>query len=296
MNHIPDNHIPDNIAAARSWLEQHLAPISDSPQAEAWQLLEACLERPKHALIGLSSPLTNELTKGQKQQLTAWLARRLEREPLQYILGYAYFYGYAFQVTPAVLIPRPETEVLLQAALAYLTNSHNSQSHPPTVIDVGTGSGALGVSLKCEYRTAKVIASDISKAALEVAQHNAHQLAADITFVPSNLLAAPQLQHAAKQASIIVANLPYLPEDDRSWLRPEVLREPDIALFAGADGLSLAETLIQQAFSLLPAGAKLYLELDPRNIQQAVARASAWPQKDVLADLAGRSRFLLLTR
>lgn len=288
-------NVPNNVNDVRRWLEHHLAPISDSPQVEAWQLLEALLELPKHALI--SSPIT--LNDDHKQTLAHWLARRLAREPLQYILGYAHFYGYRLQVTPAVLIPRPETEVLVHAALEHLTTHLRTRSHAPTVIDVGTGSGAIAITIKRACPQATVIASDVSHGALELAQHNAQQLNADITFVHGSLLTPPALQQAAQQADVIVANLPYLPASDRYWLSPEVLHEPEQALFAGADGLSLAETLMQDAFTWLPAGATLLLELDPRNVERAcalAAEAQTWSQKNVLTDLAGRKRFLLLTR
>lgn len=286
------HEVPNDVATARVWLERHLAPISDSPQAEAWQLLEALFDLPKHALINTSTTLTSE----HKHQLRTWLSRRLQRQPLQYVLGYAHFYGYRFHVTPAVLVPRPETEVLVYTALDYL----KTLPQPPIVIDIGTGSGAIGITIKRECPKATVIASDISVEALEVAQYNAQKLATDITFVRGSLLTPPALQRAAQQADVIVANLPYLPADDRVWLSPEVLHEPDSALFAGADGLSLATTLMQDAFTQLSAGARLLLELDPRNVERACAlatsKAQTWSQKNVLTDLAGRERFLLLTR
>lgn len=283
--------VPEGITAARHWLEHHLSPISDSPQVEAWQLLEALLGHPKHALIGTSVTLDD----GKKDQLASWLERRLAREPLQYILGYVYFYGYRFHVTPAVLIPRPETEVLVYTALNYL----KTLPQPPTVIDIGTGSGAIAIAIKRECPKATVLASDISAEALELAQHNAQRLDADITFIHGSLLTPPALQQAAQHADMITANLPYLPASDRYWLSPEVLHEPEGALFAGADGLSLAEMLMQDAFTRLPAGAMLLLELDPRNVERAcalAAKAQTWSQKNVLTDLAGRERFLLLIR
>ena len=107
-----------------------------------------------------------------KQTLIHWLKRRLQREPLQYILGYGYFYGYRFHVTSAVLIPRPETEVLVYTALDYL----KTLPQPPTVIDIGTGSGAIGIAIKRECPNSDVLASDISADALELAQHNAQRL------------------------------------------------------------------------------------------------------------------------
>jgi release factor glutamine methyltransferase len=283
--------VPESITAARHWLERRLASVSDSSQVEAWQLLEALLGHPKHALIGLSI----NLSKPQRHQLSDWLQRRLEREPLQYILGYAYFYGYRFHVTPAVLIPRPETEVLVHTALDYL----KTLPQPPTVIDIGTGSGAIAIAIKRECPKATVLASDISAEALELAQHNAQRLDADITFIHGSLLTPPALQQASQHADMITANLPYLPASDRYWLSPEVLHEPEGALFAGADGLSLAEMLMQDAFTWLPAGAMLLLELDPRNVERAcvlAAKAQTWSQTNVLTDLAGRERFLLLTR
>ncbi len=280
-------HIPAHLNEVRRWLEQHLSPISGRPRVETWRLLEALLAKPKHVILSE----VDSLTAAQRETLREWLTRRLNREPLQYITQTAHFYGLTLQVSPAVLIPRPETEVMVADALSYL-----HKLNTPTVVDVGTGSGAIALAVKHERSQAQVTASDVSEAALELARSNATSLSCDISFIQSDLLADVKLQQAVSQADVVLANLPYLPTDDQSWLTPEVLAEPSTALFAGEDGLGLATRLEQHAFKLMKPGSLLYLELDPRNVTRALTQSQTWIDKKIFSDLANRPRFLKLTR
>lgn len=244
------------------------------------------VSRAELALLG-----PKPLGEADRRTLEEWLARRERREPLQHILGAAPFYGLALRVTPDVLVPRPETERLVEIALTILADLP-----VPRVLDVGTGSGAIALAIKHELPDALVMATDLSRAALEVAAHNAAALGYAVTFVQADLLDDPQVAAFAREADLVTANLPYLPEGDRESLSPEVQADPALALFGGADGLALFRRLVAQAQALLKANAWLLAELDPRNAEAALALATAWAERRLEADLAGRSRFVLLRR
>lgn len=271
------------MAAAR--LERAGLP---SAGAEASALLEALLELSRSDLL-LSRG--RPLSAAQEAELERWLARREAGEPLQHILGLAHFYGLSVQVTTDVLVPRPETETLVELGLAVLKDTAQ-----PKVLDVGTGSGAVALAVKAERPDAEVWATDLSAAALRVASANAARLGLDIRFTRADLLAPPDVQVVAHEVALLVSNPPYLPDADRAWLSPEVRRDPPEALFSGSDGLAHFRTLSAQALPLLQPGAVCLLELDPRNVTQARAESGAWAEASVYPDLTGRKRFLLLKR
>jgi release factor glutamine methyltransferase len=183
----------------------------------------------------------------------ALVERRARREPLAYITGEREFWGLPFEVTPAVLVPRPETEVIVEAALKRFADPDAEL----TIADVCTGSGCLAVALAHERPRARVVATDVSAAALEVAARNAsrHGVADRIRFVNGDLL-----EGIGTTFDLIVANPPYVPESDRGTLAPEVKDfEPPLALFAGADGLDVIRRLLAQAAQRLsPRGALLF--------------------------------------
>ena len=195
--------------------------------------------------------------------LEAMLSLRVIRVPLAYIVGHREFYGRLFKVTPSVLIPRPETEDIVTLM----------QGLPPahTIIDVGTGSGALAVTLALEYPDALVIGADVSPRALGVAQQNALSYEVPVTFIRSNLLQDFSIitrDPAGEHPVIIVANLPYVDRsDERS---PETDHEPAEALFANENGMDLIGALIQQAGLLLESGDYLLIESNPEQ-QPAIA-------------------------
>lgn len=196
------------------------------------------------------------------------LALRLDRVPIAYIIGHKEFYGRRFKVTPATLIPRPESETiidLLKEAASQLALPLSPTS--PKLVDVGTGSGALGVTAKLERPELDVTLTDISRHALTVAEDNAKRLGAKVTLVKGDLLQAYPFK-----ADFIIANLPYVHD---SWeVSPETEHEPHIALYAGNDGLALIFTLLEQLPSHLVANGTAYIEADPRQ-HDAISKKAA---------------------
>jgi release factor glutamine methyltransferase len=277
--------------AARSVRARLEAAGVASVDAETAWLLEAAtgLTRAEQVL-----ERDRELAPDEAARLEGWLRRREAREPLQLVLGVAPFFGLEVQVRPGVLVPRPETERLVERALEDLR-----EVVAPRIHDVGTGSGAVALALAASRPDARVTASDVDTTAVMVARANATALGLPITVWTSDLLDAPDVRRAAAEAHLLVANLPYLPEGDRGRLPPEVAYDPPEALFGGADGLDLARRLAAQAAPLLRPGATLWLELDPRNAEVFAEELEAderWRELRVEADLNGRWRFLRARR
>jgi len=209
-----------------------------------------------------------------------YLHERLQGKPTQYITGHQEFYGRDFRVTPDVLIPRPETEHLIEAALAH-TNAAG------TILDIGTGSGAIAITLALETK-ARVVAIDVSLAALAVAKENARSLGARVEFVAGDLGTAL----ADSAYDLIVSNPPYVAERDRATLQREVREyEPALALFGGEDGLAVYPRLISDAVRLLRPGGWLMMELgDAVAVREMCA---GWSAVEIVNDLAGIPRVLI---
>src|SRR5579872_122612 len=200
----------------------------------------------------------------QLAQFESWVARRARHEPVQYILGEQEFYGLAMRVTPDVLIPRPETEHLVEAVLAHVPRNHALE-----IADVGTGSGAIAVALAHALPLAQITALDISPKALDVARENAerHGVAERVRFVESDLLSGVR----GERFFAVVANPPYVAETED--LEPQVREyEPHGALFAGPTGLDVYRKLIPEAWEALLPGGWLLMEI-------------GHGQRDSLADL-----------
>jgi release factor glutamine methyltransferase len=232
------------------------------------------------------------LTPAQQAAFDALVQRRLANEPVQYITGEQEFYGLALGVTPAVLIPRPETEQLVEAVLAEL-----DPTQPLRILDVGTGSGAIAIALAHHLPRAHVTAVDLSAAALEVAASNAarHGLADRIRFVASDLLDA--LPPDELPFDFIVSNPPYVPTADRGSLHPQVRdHEPAAALFAGPDGLDVYRRLIPQARSALRPNGLLALEIGQGQREAVAALLAGWNELRFLDDLQQIPRVALAHR
>lgn len=229
-----------------------LEGVSAQPRRDAELLLLRAIDRDRPFL--LTHPEA-ELTPAQIAQYDAWLRRRITHEPIQYILGEQEFYGLTFAVTPDVLIPRPETEHLVEALLTRVRHDEALR-----IADVGTGSGAIAIALACALPRAHFTALDISEAALAVAQRNAaaHHVENRMQFLRSDLLNTVAGEHF----DAIVSNPPYVAEADRAALEPQVRDyEPASALFAGPSGLDIYRRLIPQAYAALKPGGWLLMEI-----------------------------------
>ena len=274
---------PENSPA---WLLRQVASRLDeaglpSAEAEAGLLLEAASGLSRSEVLLQDSPLHPEAA----TRLEAMVRRRLRREPLQYIIGTAGFYGLELNVDGRALIPRFETEVLVELALQKIKGLHT-----PLVIDVATGSGAIALAIASERPDALVTGTDISERALDLAAENSRRTGIDIELIEADLLDG--MEDLARQADLIVSNPPYLPDSDRETVSPEVKRDPPLALFAGSDGLDVFRLLLKQAKALLKPGAWLLVELDPRNIHAAAELADGFSEVQIGKDLTGRERFL----
>ncbi|MDI4650232.1 peptide chain release factor N(5)-glutamine methyltransferase [Cohnella hashimotonis] len=248
----------------------------------------------------------------------AWetmLARRAAGEPAQYVTGEQYFYGRRFAVTPAVLIPRPETELLAEAVLEGAdrieaarkaaqagTARSGAREMELRVLDVGTGSGALAVTLKLERPGWQVTASDLSPEALDVAAGNASALGASVRFVQGDLL-APFLAGGAlagERIDILVSNPPYIPSSDLPGLQAEVREhEPHLALDGGPDGLAPYRRMAEQLSGLAELPAMVAWEVGIHQAEQAASllrEAAAWDEIRIVRDYAGIDRHVLALR
>ena len=198
-----------------------------------------------------------------RERLQSLLARRIGGEPLAYIVGTREFYGLNLRVDERVLIPRQETELLVDLALGAIAASRAAR---PVVMDVGTGSGAIALAIAANSPAARVFAADISAAALAVAKRNANALglADRVSFIRCDALAA-----ARGHIDLIVSNPPYIPSADMANLQPEIKREPRLALDGGADGLDPFRRLARQASRALAPGGALIAELTPGQMDAA---------------------------
>jgi len=214
-----------------------------------------------------------------------YLHQRLEGRPTQYITGRQEFYGRDFRVTPDVLIPRPETEHVVEAALEKWPDSG-------LCLDIGTGSGAIAVTLALE-RESRVLATDLSLAALHVAADNAARLGAQLDLVACDLAAS--LRDGS--CGLVVSNPPYVGLGERAGLQREVREnEPELALLAGEDGLDVYRRLIPEASRLLKPGGWLVLEIGAGQGGAVRALLQSWSHVEVRQDLAGLPRVALACR
>ena len=207
-----------------------------------------------------------------------YLHQRIKGQPTQYITGRQEFYGREFRVTPDVLIPRPETEHLVEAALTQSAEA---------ILDIGTGSGAIAVTLALETK-AQVVATDVSLAALRIAQQNARALGSRVALMGCDLGAA----FADGVFDLVVSNPPYIAARDRESLQPEVRdHEPALALFGGDDGVTIYRRLIPEASRLLRPGGWLMMELGDADAVRGMCLG--WTAVEILSDLAGIARVLV---
>ena len=266
------------------------AGIPDA-RLEAEVLVMSVLRMPRQAIFAEQE---REVSEQQQVALDELLKRRYTREPLAYILGQREFYGINVVLTPAVLIPRPESEGLVEHAL--FMAMMGMESTDLTIADVGTGSGAIAINLAMHLPMGRIFAVDISDSVLDVAAYNirAHGVGDRVSLAIGDLLDA-----VPEPLDLIVANLPYIPTDRISTLQPEVQKEPVLALDGGADGLDLIRRLLAQAENKLKSHGIILLEMDPDQVPVVAELALQHFPKgstDVEQDLAGMDRILVIHR
>jgi release factor glutamine methyltransferase len=213
--------------------------------------------------------------------------RRADGEPTAYLTGRKEFFGRSFAVDARVLVPRPETELLVEAALAALPEGGRA-------LDLCTGSGAIAISLALEKPGARILATDVSEDALHVARENAARLGAVVDFAHGDLWAAV---HGDARFDVVVSNPPYLPSGELPGLSREVRREPCIALDGGADGLALLRRIVAGAPPRLARGGTLILEMHESHLDvlPGLCLSAGFARAEVRKDLAGLPRLVVAT-
>jgi release factor glutamine methyltransferase len=277
--------MPAGAGQALQAARARLAATSKNPRRDAEVLLAHVLACDQTAL--LTHP-ERPLSVAELAQYESFLTRRLASEPMQYIIGSQEFFGLLFEVTPDVLIPRPETEHLVEALLARVGREANSH-----IADVGTGSGAIAVTIAHALPQSQVTAVDLSTAALAVACRNAerHGVSARVRFLHSDLLAAID----SADFDVVVSNPPYVP--DREVLELQVAAyEPHAALYAGPTGLEVYERLIPQARKVLKPEGWLLLEVGYGQSSALLRLLSGWTDVSFHDDLQGIPRVAVARR
>ncbi len=273
-----------------------LLPFSDTPQLDAQVLLAHIFEKSRTWLLAHtgSAPDVKRAARLEK------LVRRLERgEPLPYVLGHWEFFGLDFDITRDVLIPRPETELLVERAIAWMQLSATSSPNGGgrMVADIGTGSGCIAVSLAKNLPDIHVLATDISPAALKIARRNAKRfhVLSQIDFLTCDILPQHVRSHAsARHFDLLCANLPYIPTAKLQGL-PIYTREPTLALDGGPDGLAPFRKLFSLVPEWMAAGSRILLEVE--STRGAAVLSLAYDAFTAASfhlhqDLAGRDRLL----
>ena len=263
-----------------------LLGVTDNPRLESELLLANVLKTSRVYLLAHPETLLQEK---QTHQYTMDIGRRMNNEPLPYITGTKEFCGMLFRVTPDVLIPRPETEQIVELASAWLERRPGA-----VVLDVGTGSGCIAVALTRHAKFHYIYATDISLAALQVAQQNAvrHHVLDKIGFVNCNLV-----RPIRRQVDIIVSNPPYIAARDYTGLPLSIHCEPRTALIAGNDGLQIIRRLLNQANRILDSNGLMLVEIGAQQRKAALTIAKAtFPNASIriLNDLAGLDRILYI--
>ena len=256
---------------------------------EAGSLLAFVLDKDRTFMLAHADDAISE---DEVSRFQAMLDLRAQGKPAQYIMGRQEFYGLEFEVTPEVLIPRPETELLVESALKLV-----SKDSPVSICDVGTGSGCIAVTLLRQLPLARVVALDVSPAALEIANRNAarHKVTDRIEFVLSDCFAALAQQHF----DLIVSNPPYVAEGAVATLQREVRDyEPRMALTAGADGLDVIRRLVSGATDFLEPGGHLVVEIgfDQHEAVGELIDSETWRLLDIHQDLQGIPRIVALRK
>jgi release factor glutamine methyltransferase len=299
-------HVEDCLASGRVLLER--AGIGTA-RLDAECLLAHVLGWPRWRLV---TEQGRRLTQDEFGRYLTLLRRREQREPLAYLLGTREFWSLPLAVSSGVLIPRPETETLVEAALAILREAcpqgrtpdpqePSRGAGPPVILDLCTGTGAVAIALARELPGAAVLATDVSRRAIRIARRNAetHGVADRVTFLRGDLWHALNGYAMDHQADLIVSNPPYIPSEAIPRLMPEVQWEPRRALDGGPDGLRFHRRIISHAPRHLRPGGFLLLEIGTDQASEVARLVKAWGGFEaprVLQDLAGRERVMVSRR
>ena len=273
---------------AKEWLRWISAQIEQTyPAPEAKQMAKLLLECLNVPMCDIIAEKNIAIDKGVLEE---WLKRIASHEPIQYILDEAHFYGYTFALQSSVLIPRPETEELVY----YIIKEWNNQHSTPQILDIGTGSGCIAITLALEITPSDVLAWDISEKALEVAQQNATKLGAkNVTVARQDILSDPILP---QRFDIIVSNPPYVVDWEKEQMRPNVLEfEPSLALFVPEhDPLLFYQHIAGFALIHLKPNGGLYLEINERYGHEMCELLEGCGFVNVLLhqDIHGKNRFV----
>ncbi len=277
----------------RDVIQQLEAPMAaaDIPDArlEAEVMIMNVMRVPRHRIYAYQE---EEVPEEAEKVLHELVERRLKREPLAYIMGHKEFYGVDLLVRPGVLIPRPETEGLVEQTL--FASMMRMEEGSFVIAEPGTGCGAIAVSLAIHLPAAHIVAMDLYETPLRVAEVNVqrHNVADRVTLLQGDLL-----EPFPEQVDLVVANLPYIRSESIDTLQPEIQWEPREALDGGADGLELIRRLLQQAQTKLKPGGAILLEVDPQQVEPIEAEAGTlFPSASctVEKDLAGLDRVLTI--
>jgi release factor glutamine methyltransferase len=279
--------IAEAVVRARDRLLAGGVPAGEAP-GDAEVLARAALvwDLTRYA-VGRSEPAPP----GFVERYETLIARRQAREPVSQIVGHREFWGLDFEVTRDVLTPRPETELVVQAALDVCARLEEFSRHPPVIVDIGTGSGCIAIALATELPAARFIASDASLAALTVARRNAVRHTVERRIAFRHTPAIPP----ENDVDVVVSNPPYIPRRERESLAPEVRDyEPDLALFGGDDGLDFFRLLFSQVHEALSANGRLIIEVgyDQAAAVLALANPRFWEVERSYRDLHGIARVL----
>ncbi len=231
------------------------------------------------------------LTESEIHFLQLCLKRLKNHEPLQYITGTAYFHGLEFKVSPAVLIPRPETEELVE----WIVQQHGKAGEPLSILDIGTGSGCIAISLKAKIPEAVLFAIDVSEKAMAVARENAHELGTEVFFESVDILDA-EARSALLKFDLIVSNPPYVTPADREKMLPNVTdHEPALALFVEEDPLIFYKEIIAFSEDHLAEGGSLYFECNESNATEVAGllKRAGFKHVEVRKDMQDKDRMIL---
>lgn len=274
------------------WTTDHLRKHgSETPRLDA-ELLLAHARNCRR--IELYTRFDEPLTDPQRAAMRDLVRRRAQAEPVAYLVGHREFFSLDFRVTPAVLVPRPDTETLVLELIERMKGVEN-----PRIADIGTGSGCIAVAAAVNLPAAQFTAIDVSPAALEIARENAvmHKVADRIRFLEGDLLS---LVPTGERFDAIASNPPYIGLNERETLQQDVRdHEPHTALFAGGDGLDVIRRLVRDAASYLVSGGLLLFEFSPEQmpeIESVFAADANYCDTKLVKDMTGRFRVAVAVR